>query len=273
MNDPVLLGSAAALAVGTLLALSASLREIARLGGAASLASRARARHDRFAARLFYGWRGAVPGRELADPSKALLAGETAALPVAACLFSRYGFTAMVPLLPLAAATILLVGRASLASQGRGALESVRQDLPGAAFLLSLLLDSGLSLGSAMPEVLSTLEGRALHRELSGLLSARTLGGDPGAAYASSMEKVREENFHAFLSILRQGERMGSGFSRSLAELADRMLEEEAVRAETRAQKAPVRLLAPLVLCFFPSVALLILSPVIVPLLSGELLP
>jgi tight adherence protein C len=61
--------------------------------------------------------------------------------------------------------------------------------------------------------------------------------------------------------------------SRALSELAGRMIESETHRAETRAQKAPVLLLAPLVLCFFPSVALLILSPVILSILSGELLP
>jgi tight adherence protein C len=166
-----------------------------------------------------------------------------------------------------------LAGRASLASEGKRALSDLRKDLPRASLLLSLLLDSGLSVGSALPEVLSSVEGSRLARELAAIRSARSMGKSPPEAYREAMERCVDEEYHAFLSILQQGERAGTGLSRALSDLAGRMTDAETHRAEARAQRAPVLLLLPLVACFLPSVAILILSPVFLPLLTGGALP
>ena len=99
------------------------------------------------------------------------------------------------------------------------------------------------------------------------------MGSSADGAYRDAMGRGADEEYHAFLSILHQGERMGTGLSRSLSDLAARLVELEMHRAESRAQKAPVLLLAPLVLCFFPSVALLILSPVILSLVAAGGMP
>jgi tight adherence protein C len=73
-------------------------------------------------------------------------------------------------------------------------------------------------------------------------------------------------------SILSSRERLGIALSQGLRELSSRMLESQGHRAETLAQRAAVKLLFPLVIFIFPSVFLIILSPVILNLweLLGE---
>jgi tight adherence protein C len=272
MIDPVLASCSIALGVAFFLSADCIRRWTSLEGGIPSLCDRIHGRHERLAILVFAGKRGDVAGAPLADHGRALLSGEAAALALLALSLSIFGTPAL-SLLPLLPAAAFLAGRASLASEGKKALAEIRRDLPGAALLLSLLLDSGLSVGSALPEVLSSVEGSRLARELSAIRSARAMGKPPQEAYRDAMERGRDEDYHAFLSILQQGERVGTGLSRSLSDLSARMLDSEVNQAESRAQKAPVRLLAPLVLCFFPSVAILILSPVILSLLSGEVLP
>jgi Flp pilus assembly protein TadB len=204
------------------------------------------------------------PGARLVDPVRPWGIPETVFLLVvlAGCSADRTGPGAVKS---IATAFLLGLGAAwiSFRAAARQAIHSVRRDLPVACFLLSLLLESGMGAASALRETASSIPDGALARELGELVRARSLGVPRGEAIARTRERLPLEEYHLFLNLVSQGERLGVGFSRSLRELSSKMLESAGHRAETTAQQAAVKMLFPLVLFIFPAVFLLILSPVL----------
>lgn len=161
--------------------------------------------------------------------------------------------------LSLGCATLFL----SIREQASRQVRSLRSSLPVASFLLSLLLEAGLGSYSALQEVTRAIPNSPLSRELEEISRSRTLGISREAALEASRRRVPVEEYHIFLNLVSQGERLGVGLSRGLREHSSKMLEGELFRAEAAAQKAAVKLLFPLVAFIFPAVALIIFSPII----------
>jgi Flp pilus assembly protein TadB len=159
----------------------------------------------------------------------------------------------------LGCATLFL----SLRRQANRHVRSVRSSLPFASFLLSLLLEAGMGSHSALQEVARAIPNGPLARELEEITRARTLGISREAALERSRRRVPVEDYHIFLNLVSQGERLGVGLSRGLRDHSSKMLEGELYRAEATAQKAAVKLLFPLVAFIFPAGALIIFSPII----------
>lgn len=151
----------------------------------------------------------------------------------------------------------------SIREQARKQLENVRSALPVAAFLLSLLLEAGTGSQSALQEVATAIPKGPLAEELKEISRSRMLGISRDEALERSRKRVPLDDYHIFLNLIRQGERLGVGLSRGLREHSSKMLEGEGHRAEAAAQKAAVKLLFPLVVFIFPAVTLVIFSPVI----------
>jgi len=151
----------------------------------------------------------------------------------------------------------------SVREQAKRQVESVRSSLPVASFLFSLLLEAGMGSHSALQEAARAIPKGPLTRELEEISRARSLGISREEALEISRRRVPLEDYHIFLNLVAQGERLGIGLSRGLREHSSKMLEGEIYRAEASAQKAAVKLLFPLVAFIFPAVVLIIFSPII----------
>lgn len=209
------------------------------------------------------------PGVELVEPSKAWAAGEAAfiAAYVFALLLGRSPQTALAAF-PPALAFGAAVTFVSLRDQGRRKIHEIRSALPLASFLLSLMLEAGMASQAAIPEVVRALPRGPLAGELDEIAHSRALGVSREEGIERSRGRVPLDDYRLFLNLLQQGERLGIGFSQALRELSSKMLESQGHRAEALAQKAAVKLLFPLVVFIFPSVFLVILSPVVLSLLE-----
>ena len=205
-----------------------------------------------------------IPGACLVDSVRPWIVGESAlVLSLAAAGLIGGGIPSAVKALPAAAALGAGMALLSLRGEARRALLSIRKDLPVACFFLSLLLECGMGPSSALQETAAALPAGPLARELGELVRARSIGVPRGESLNRSRERVPCEEYRLFLNHVRQGERLGIGLSRSLRELSAKMLESRRDQAETIAQQAAVKMLAPLVLFIFPAVFLIILSPVL----------
>lgn len=151
----------------------------------------------------------------------------------------------------------------SFREAARKQIECIRSSLPIASFLLSLMLEAGVGSTAAMQEVLQALPRGPLSIELDEIARSRLLGTSRAEAIEKSRSRVPLDDYRSFLNLIQQGERLGIALSQGLRELSSRMLESQGHRAETLAQKAAVKLLFPLAVFIFPSVFLIILSPVI----------
>ncbi len=220
--------------------------------------------HRRAQSRLVQGSLFPVAGGMLVSSLRGWAAGEILWTSVMAVTLASdptipVFFSSAVLGLGLSFSVVLL----SLRDQARKQLRRVRSALPVAAFLLSLLLEAGMGYQSALQEVASAIPRGPLAEELKEISRSRMLGISREEALERSRKRVPLDDYHIFLNLIRQGERLGVGLSRGLREHSSKMLEGESHRAEAIAQKAAVKLLFPLVAFIFPAVTLVIFSPVI----------
>jgi Flp pilus assembly protein TadB len=151
----------------------------------------------------------------------------------------------------------------SLRSECAGAMGTFREDLPLAAFMMSLLMESGLGPASAMKETIAALPPRGCALELGEIMKGREMGKAKSELFDASRKRVPIDDYRSFLNLVEQGDRLGVGLSQGLKQLSDRILESQSHRSEMLAQQAAVKMLLPLVLFIFPAVFLIVLSPVI----------
>lgn len=204
------------------------------------------------------------PGIHLVRSVKGWYAGELVFIVTAALILGRdLSFRNAVLALSLGG---FLGGTAILLSYretSRKQIEAIRATLPIASFLLSLMLEAGMGSSAAIQEVMKALPSGPLTAELEEISRSRLLGASSSEAIEKSRDRVPLDDYRSFLNLLQQGERLGIALSQGLRELSSRMLESQGHRAETLAQKAAVKLLFPLMIFIFPSVFLIILSPII----------
>jgi pilus assembly protein TadC len=204
------------------------------------------------------------PGVHLASPLRGWIAGEVTLL--AAFLISMsHGISPLHTVFSLFIGSFLGVAVVALSirEDAKKQVNSVRSALPLASFLLSLMLEAGMGSSAALREVVKALPRSALSGELDEIARSRLLGISRENAIERSNRRVPLDEYLLFLNLIRQGERLGVGLSHGLRELSSRMMESQWHRAESLAQKAAVKLLFPLVIFIFPSVFLIVLSPVI----------
>jgi tight adherence protein C len=80
-------------------------------------------------------------------------------------------------------------------------------------------------------------------------------------ALADMAERANTPSMRSFVRSMVQGEALGVPIGQTLRALAIEMRKRRRQRAEERAQKAPVKMLFPLVFLIFPSMFLIILGP------------
>ena len=204
------------------------------------------------------------PGIHLVTSARGWYAGELVLVVTAALILSRNpslmnAFLSLFLGGLLGGAAILL----SYREASRKQLEAIRSTLPVASFLLCLMLEAGMGPSAATQEVVRALPRGPLSGELDEISRSRLLGASCSEAIEKSRNRVPLDDYRSFLNLIQQGERLGIALSQGLRELSSRMLESQWHRAETLSQKAAVKLLFPLVIFIFPSVFLIILSPVI----------
>lgn len=157
---------------------------------------------------------------------------------------------------------LLWLGRR--AARGPAALVD-SADLAAAWDLLATCLAAGLAVADAVGAAARRLDGPAGEalRRVAGLLA---LGADPDDAWAAA-GPVPE--LAGFARAAGRSARTGAALGRSAAAEAARLRAGLADLAEERAQRAAVRITAPLGLCFLPAFLVLGIVPVVIGL-AGE---
>lgn len=138
--------------------------------------------------------------------------------------------------------------------------EEIRLGLPDALDLLDLCVESGLSLQAAMGRVAQAQEG-PVAEEFARVLQEMRLGVARSAALQSLVDRATESDLKQLVSAIMQAESLGIPIAAVLREQAREMRAKRSARAREAAQKVPVKILAPLMLCFLPGLFIIILGP------------
>lgn len=138
--------------------------------------------------------------------------------------------------------------------------ELLRRELPDAMDLLTICVEAGLGFDAAMSRVSLNTEG-ALAAEFARVLQEMQIGESRSEALRSLAGRTTVTELRAFVTALIQAGELGVAIADVLREQAAEMRLRRRQRAEEKAQKVPVKILAPLMGCLFPALFVIVLGP------------
>lgn len=148
-----------------------------------------------------------------------------------------------------------------LNSKAKNRRAEIQRLLPGFVDLAALALESGLDLMAAIDRILEKMKPSSLKEELSMLLQENRLGTPRKAALEHLAYRVYLPDVQSLTSIIIQSEELGTSLATVLRNYAEDMRNRRILRAEEIAGKAPVKMLMPMMIFFFPIVFIIIFGP------------
>lgn len=140
--------------------------------------------------------------------------------------------------------------------------EKILKRIPFVLDMVILNLKSGLDFVASLEELIEMNDQHPLLDEIRHALQSIHLGEPRSMAFRSLGERTQVVELSNLASVIEQSETMGT----SLVELLTLQSEEIRHRifklAESEAQKAPVKILIPMLLCIFPVVFIILFVPI-----------
>ena len=136
-------------------------------------------------------------------------------------------------------------------------LHQVDREMPELVDLLVTTVEAGVGFASSLQLVARRVEG-PLGQELRLALQEQNMGMTIEDALRHMLDRIDSASVRAFVQAILQGQMLGVSIGKILRDLAVDMRKRRRQAAEERAQKAPTKILFPLVLLILP--ALLIVS-------------
>ena len=137
---------------------------------------------------------------------------------------------------------------------------AIQRALPDALDLLAITVSAGLGFDAAMERVAREMGG-PLGEELLRVVQEMRLGKGRADALRDLGERSNVDELHSFVLAMVQAEIFGISISRVLNVQADELRVKRRQRAELEAQKLPVKIVFPLILCIFPALFVVLLGP------------
>lgn len=143
------------------------------------------------------------------------------------------------------------------------------KELPDFCDLLAMMIAAGIPLIPAMSRVASACGDGRLASEITRVNQQLRQGVPFNEALQRLAQRYRMPLLNEWTGLLIQGHQQGSSLVTTLRFHSLQMRQQLLNEAEKRAQEAPVKLLFPLMTCFFPVNFLVILGPIVLQLSQG----
>jgi tight adherence protein C len=188
------------------------------------------------------------------------------ALPIA-WLFLAAGAGASTALAILAAIFLAAIGWFApgfiVQRRAESRLHRIDRSMPELIDLLVVSVEAGLSLAAAMQLAGERMQG-PLGNELRIVLQEQRMGLSPVQALENMVGRCPTPAVEAFARAMVQGQVLGVSVGQILRNLAIEMRKRRRAQVEQQAQKAPIKMLFPLVFMIFPALFVVILGPAVV---------
>jgi tight adherence protein C len=141
--------------------------------------------------------------------------------------------------------------------------EQIRKALPDAMDLLTVSVEAGMGFDAAVAQVSVAMPG-PLAREFARMLQEVQMGQRRGDALRALAGRSRVAELRTMATAIMQATDLGIPIAHVLREQAAEMRLRRRQRAEEQAQKVPVKVIFPLVLCLFPALFIIVIGPGII---------
>jgi tight adherence protein C len=128
--------------------------------------------------------------------------------------------------------------------------------------LLVVTVEAGIGFTGSLRIASDRLSG-PLGEELRLTLQEQAMGLTTNEALANMLERAETPGLRSFIRSVLQGETLGVSIGQILRNVALEMRKRRRSIAEERAQKAPIKILFPLVFLIFPAIFVIILAPAV----------
>ena len=149
-----------------------------------------------------------------------------------------------------------------LKRRARQRTEAIDYELPELIDLLVVTLEAGISFVASLQLAAERLAG-PLGVELRITLQEQRMGLTTNEALKGMLDRADTPGMRTFVRSVVQGETLGTSTGQIMRNLAGEMRKRRRSMAEERAQKAPIKILFPLVFLIFPAMFIVLLGPVV----------
>ena len=191
-----------------------------------------------------------------------VMGGKGVALVVGALLGLLFGGLALKGMLFAGAGAALLffLPDLLLMNMGMKRQDELRRGLADALDMLTVCVEAGQGFDAALMQVARSVDG-PIAGEFARVLSEIQIGKSRGEAFSSLAARTTVPEAKNFVSALVQADRLGLPIANVLREQSNQMRLVRRQLAEEKAQKVPVKILFPMLLCIFPALFIVIIGP------------